>query len=355
MKITNCAAAIALTITMLLAAPTALRAQGVAGVIPVQPMSIESAIVDNSAQVINEIMGIPGKGIPTALLADAQGLVIIPDMIKGGFVIGAKHGRGVVLVRDPTLGWQLPQFVTINGASVGWQAGIQAIDLVLVFRTKKSVQGLLSGKFTIGADAAAAAGPVGREASASTDGTFKAEIYSYSRSRGLFAGVSLDGSALRMDNDITGAYYQPRVAVAPGQPLPAPPSAVRLIEEINKYTKPGVGIASAPIGAQPAGAAATDPRTIQQNLAAASQRLGAIVDAQWKGYLALPPETYGVAQAPSIEALTQAVGRFQAVAGDPQYGALVARPEFAETLRLLQQLIVALPRPAMTLPPPPPQ
>ncbi len=181
-----------------------------------QPESAQGAVIDLSTGVLREVMNTPGKGIPTKLLADAQGLVIVPDMIKGGFVVGVKHGKGVALVRDANGSWGLPQFVTINGASLGWQAGVQATDLILVFRTQKSVQGLLSGKFTIGADASAAAGPVGRDVQAATDVALKAEILSYSRSRGLFAGVSLDGSSLRMENADTTLYYQPPGGVPAG-------------------------------------------------------------------------------------------------------------------------------------------
>jgi lipid-binding SYLF domain-containing protein len=353
MSFTNGARVATLTATILLEAAASLSAQ-------FQPQlevpSSESVIVDSSTQVIQEIMAIPGKGIPASLLADAEGLVILPGMIKGGFVVGVKRGHGVVLVRDPALGWQPPHFVTITGGSVGWQVGIQATDLILVFKTKKSVQGLLAGKFTIGADAAAAAGPIGREAAVATDVALKAEIYSYSRSRGLFAGVALDGSALQMDGRATAIYYQPRVAVAPGQPAPVPPSAVRLIEEITKYAKPATnarGVTATIAGAPQGGA--VDPRALQQRLAVASQRLGGVVDDRWKGYLALPAEVYGGDRSPSAEALTQALGRFQTVASDPQYAALAQRAEFTETHQLLQQLITLTAQPPIALPPPPPK
>lgn len=324
---------------------------------PAETPSPESAIVDGATQVIQEIMSIPGKGIPASLLADAEGLVIIPGMIKGGFVIGVKHGRGVVVVKDPNNGWQLPQFITITGGSVGWQVGIQATDLILVFKTRKSVQGLLSGKFTIGADASAAAGPVGRDAQVATDAALRAEIYSYSRSRGLFAGVALDGSALSMDGGATGAYYQPRVALAPGQQPPVPQSAVRLIEEITKYSKQTVGEiggpAPAPIAAPIEVGPADTLAATQARLAAASQRLGGIVDERWRAYLALPAEVYGGDRPPSPEAVAQAVQRFQAVAANPQYAALAQRPEFAETFGLLQAYSSMTARPTLALPPPP--
>lgn len=323
----------------------------------------EAAIVDEATDTIRKIMTTPGKGIPTKLFAEAQGLVIIPDMVKVGFVVGVKHGRGVVVVRDPTGAWRLPQFVSYTGASVGWQAGIQATDLVLVFRTEKSVRGLLSGKFTIGADAAAAAGPVGRDVAAATDPAMKAEILSYSHSRGLFAGVSLDGSNLKMNTAETDAYYRP-AGTPPDQPVPTPPSAAKLMDEIARYSKPapadaalgtapvvGAPVAGAPVVAAPA--AAADPRVIQQSLAAASQRLGMLVDAQWQTYLAFPPETYGTDRPPTADGLQQTLARFQAIAADPKYAVLTQRPEFTDTYRLGQELLGALPKPAITLPPPP--
>src|SRR5215470_10981392 len=141
------------------------------------------------------------------LLSEAQGVAIIPDVTKIGFIAGVRRGHGVVMVRDAEGEWSLPQFITLTGGSVGWQAGIQGTDVVLVFKTKKGVEGLMRGKFTIGADASVSAGPVGRDAEAATDTQLKAEILSYSRSRGLFAGVSIDGSALEVDQRAHVAFY----------------------------------------------------------------------------------------------------------------------------------------------------
>lgn len=197
--------------------------------------SRETAIVEDSCQVLKEIMEIPAKGIPIALLSDAKGIVVVPQMIKGGFVVGIRHGHGVMIVRDEKGGWRCPAFVTVTGGSVGWQIGIQATDLILVFKSGKSVERLLRGKFTIGADASAAAGPVGREAAAATDATLDAEILSYSRTRGLFVGISLDGSAIQIDGGANALYYRPLAAV-PGQPLAVPSSAQKLLNTIAGYT-----------------------------------------------------------------------------------------------------------------------
>ena len=136
-------------------------------------------------QVLHEVILIPGRQIPERLLAEAQGIAIIPRVIKIGFIAGVRRGHGVMLVRDAEGEWSLPQFITLTGGSVGWQAGVEGTDVVLVFMTKKSVEGMLRGKFTIGADASVAAGPIGRDAAAATDARLKAEILSYSRSRGL--------------------------------------------------------------------------------------------------------------------------------------------------------------------------
>ena len=204
----------------------ALVAAGVAGGIPAdaQLLTREEQTVQSASAVLNEIMAVPLTRIPQFMLADAKGVAIVPNVLKGGFVVGVRHGRGLVVVRDEQGGWQPPQFVSLTGGSLGWQAGVQATDVILVFKTEKSVQGLLRGKFTLGVDAAAAAGPVGREASAATDASLKAEIYSYSRSRGLFAGVSLDGSALQIDAEANQAVL-PR---APSRPARLPCRRSRL-------------------------------------------------------------------------------------------------------------------------------
>ena len=176
----------------------------------------ETVVLDTAAIVLDEIMATPMRSIPHALLANAQGIAIVPNLVKGGFVLGVRHGWGVLLVRDEAGTWGAPVFITVTGGSVGWQIGLQASDVILVFKTRKSVAGLLRGKFTIGVDAAATAGPVGREASAGTDAYLRAEVFSYARSRGLFAGAAVDGSALQIDRRANVAFYGP--TVTPGAP-----------------------------------------------------------------------------------------------------------------------------------------
>lgn len=326
------------------------------------PSSRETAVVDSATDVLGEIMSIPGRSIPASLLAKAEGVVITPGMIKGGFIVGVRHGRGVILTRDEAGRWKPPMFVEVTGASVGWQAGLQGTDLVLVFRTKNSLQNLMRGKFTIGANASAAAGPVGREAQAATDAALKAEILSYSRSRGLFAGVALDGAVLNIDQAATNTYYQPAGGVVnqPGRPIPLPPSASRLLEQLAKYTpvaNPAPANAT-PANQTPATAVPVpvDPKVLRGQLAASSRQLATVLDASWQKYLALPPEVYAGERLPSAAALRLSLDHFSAVAADARYQTLAQRPEFRATWSLLRQYIATV-QPAtnqpLLLPPPP--
>lgn len=197
--------------------------------------------VQTSIDVLNEFMHISDQGMPQSLLRNAYGIAIIPDVIKVGFVVGGRFGRGVLLVRTPSGAWSNPTFITIAGGSVGYQIGAQSSDVILVFKTPKSIDGIVRGKFTLGADAAVAAGPVGRRGAAATDAQLKAEIYSYARSRGLFAGVSLEGSALQIDYDANaGLYGRPGLSVRDvfaGKGIRPPPVVQRLKAALARYTK----------------------------------------------------------------------------------------------------------------------
>ena len=167
--------------------------------------------LEHAEEVIDDLAKIPLKGIPAKLLADAQGVAIIPRVIKAGFIFGGRGGHGIVIAKDKDGNWGDPVFVDLGGASVGFQAGVESTDVVLVFRNRKSLDRILEGKgkLTLGADAAVAAGPVGRMAAAATDAKLEAEIVSYSRSRGLFAGVSLDGAAIHANADSNTMFRQP--------------------------------------------------------------------------------------------------------------------------------------------------
>jgi lipid-binding SYLF domain-containing protein len=166
--------------------------------------------LEESLVVLDDLAAIPMKSVPPSLLAEAHGVAIIPRVIKAGFIVGGRGGHGIVLVRGADGTWGNPTFVDIGGASVGFQAGVQSTDLVLVFRTRKSLDRILEGKgkVTLGADASVAAGPIGRQAEAGTDARLQAEIVSYSRSRGLFAGVALDGAVLANDYTANTSYLR---------------------------------------------------------------------------------------------------------------------------------------------------
>lgn len=163
--------------------------------------------IEAATEILDKTVGMPEQEIPPALLRNAQAIAVIPGVIKAGFVIGGSYGRGLMSVRDSSGRWSQPIFLTLAAGSLGWQIGAQSTDVVLVFKTRRSVEGIIHGTFTLGADAAVAAGPVGRRGEAATDVDLKAEILSYSRSRGLFAGVSLEGAKLDIDNKANHEFY----------------------------------------------------------------------------------------------------------------------------------------------------
>ena len=162
--------------------------------------------LDNSAKVIQEIMATPDKAIPEEVLAKAQCIAVVPHMIKGGLGFGAKHGRGVATCRTAR-GWSAPEFFSVSGGSWGLQIGLEGVDLVMLFMDKQGAEQLLSSKFQVGGDASAAAGPVGRHASAGTDWKMDTKILTYSRSKGAFAGLTLEGARVARDEDSTKAFY----------------------------------------------------------------------------------------------------------------------------------------------------
>jgi SH3 domain-containing YSC84-like protein 1 len=159
-----------------------------------------------AADVLNEIQAAPDKGIPEDVLRSAECVAVVPSMIKGAFIVGGNHGRGLASCRTPK-GWSAPAFFVVTGGSVGWQIGGQAVDLVMLIMNKNGMKRLLSSEFQLGADASVAAGPVGRQADAGTDWKMRAEVLTYSRARGLFAGVSLNGAVIKQDKDSTREFY----------------------------------------------------------------------------------------------------------------------------------------------------
>jgi len=176
--------------------------------VPVLAQTDEAARVAAATTVLDEIMGADDKSVPRSILEKAEGVAVFPSLIKGGFIVGAQRGRGVLSVRDGKSGtWSAPAFLTITGGSIGAQIGAQAVDLVLVIMNRRGLEQLVRNQFKIGADASVAAGPVGRDATASTDIQLRAQILSYSRSRGIFAGVTLNGSTINQDRDANDRFY----------------------------------------------------------------------------------------------------------------------------------------------------
>jgi len=189
----------------------------------------EDARARNALRVLTDIQAIPESAIPDKLLDEGRAIVVVPDSIKAGLVIGGRRGKGVMAVKNPDGTWSNPSFVSLTGGSIGFQAGVQSSDIVLVFRSDRGLESIVNGKFTLGADAGVAAGPVGRNASASTDGELKAEIWSWSRARGLFAGVALDGAVLAIDDRANEAVYgrdtTPRM-IFEGRAMQTPSNAI---------------------------------------------------------------------------------------------------------------------------------
>ena len=191
-----------------------------------------------STAVLHEIMGTPDKAIPQSILSGATCVVVIPAYKKGAFLVGAQYGQGVATCRTPR-GWSAPVYVRLSGGSFGFQAGGQSTDLVLVAMNQNGLQHMLQNKFKIGADAAAAAGPVGRNAQAGTDWKLNAEFLTYSRSKGLFAGIDLDGTVLDDNDDDMRAAYGANVqatSVLKGD-VPTPPNARPFVHTVAQYFK----------------------------------------------------------------------------------------------------------------------
>lgn len=314
--------------------------------------------VNAATQVLREIMAVSNKCIPESLLREAQGIAIVPGMLKGGFIVGVEHGKGVLTIRDGAGLWRAPVFITVTGASVGAQAGIQATDLILVFKTPRSIKGILKGKITIGADLAVAAGPVGRQAMAATDAQLKAEIMSYSRSRGLFAGVAIDGATMRIDQGANAEYY----ALRPGQPVGSiPASGIAFAQLVTSYAppvRPGTPVVLAPTPVPPPLPPPDEREAVRLRLVASAQRLQASLDPAWQQYLALPADVLTGQSAPQAGTFELALGHYQVVASDARYRALSDNHDFQETHTLLRRFAaLAQPRPVggLSLPPPPAQ
>ena len=217
-----CAIALTVVTIGLAAPPSALAGEP----------SKEASRITESIEVLDALTTTPDAAIPTYILDRAEAIVVIPMVVKGGFIVGAEHGKGVMSVRHrETRQWGPPAFVKLTGGSFGWQIGLQAVDLVLVVMNREGVDDLLKSEFTLGGQASVAAGPVGRSAEASTDARMGAKILAYSRARGLFAGATAEGASLRSDDDANRRFYGQEVSAKTlaewsGAPK-APPKAAR--------------------------------------------------------------------------------------------------------------------------------
>ena len=173
-----------------------------------QELSDEAQVITESMDVLRELTATPDKGIPNHLLQRAEAIIVIPSLVKGGFIVGAKHGKGVVSVRDrSTRQWTSPAIVKLTGGSIGWQIGLEKVDLAMLVMNRSGVDELLEDKFTLGGSASVTAGPVGRSADAATNAQMGSKILAYSRAQGLFAGASLEGAGLHADDDDNAELY----------------------------------------------------------------------------------------------------------------------------------------------------
>ena len=191
-----------------------------------------------AAEVLNEIQGTPDKGIPGEVLGSAECVAVVPSMLKGGFIVGAKYGRGLASCRTPK-GWSAPAFFVVTGGSIGFQIGGQAVDLVMLIMNNDGMKHLLSSKFALGADASVAAGPVGRHAEGNTDWKMRAQVLTYSRARGIFAGVSLSGAVVKQDKDSTREFYGRMVPfrTALTGEIEPPPAANAFLSTLAKWAQ----------------------------------------------------------------------------------------------------------------------
>ena len=194
--------------------------------------------VQSAADVLNAIQAAPDQGIPEEVLGSAECVAVVPSMLKGGFIFGARYGKGVASCRTPK-GWSAPAFFSVKGGSFGLQIGGQAVDLVMLIMNQNGMRNLLSSKFKLGADASVAAGPVGRHAAADTDWKMRAQVLSYSRARGIFAGLELNGAVIAQDKDSTREFYGHMVstkASLQGE-AEAPKAAYPFLDTLAKWAK----------------------------------------------------------------------------------------------------------------------
>jgi lipid-binding SYLF domain-containing protein len=225
----------------LIVATTVALLAGVAAVPSARQDSDEARRVRDATAVFSEIMAAGDRGIPQSILGKAEGIAVFPSMVRGGFIVGGMRGRGILSSRNNGE-WSAPAFLTLTGGSFGLQIGGQAVDLILVVNDRRGLENLVSNQFKLGADVAVAAGPVGRDAQAATDLQLRAQILSYSRSRGLFAGVTVNGSTVRQDRDANQRFYgkplDTKAVVFGAGPGSQPEPAGAWLQVLDRYAAP---------------------------------------------------------------------------------------------------------------------
>lgn len=300
-------------------------------------------ILRDATRVITETRELKIQQIPESLLNDAQAIAIVPNVVRIGLIIGGRHGRGIVVIRQPDGSWSAPTFVELSGGSVGWQIGVQSTDVVLVFKNRQGIDRLLQGnKFTLGADAAVAAGPIGRQASAATDAQLRAQVFSYSRSRGLFAGVALDGSVLSVDAAANAAF-------AEGGEAAAQDTAALIAALSPQPTPAATATPAAPVTAEDLHLT-EDQQQMRDTFARLSKRL----DTTWRKFLTPPPDFYAT-DGTALVAATELLARYDRVASDERYEALFSTEDFQSMHTLIGRYVAELQELGqIALPPPPP-
>jgi lipid-binding SYLF domain-containing protein len=219
-----------------------------------------SSRLETAATVLNEIMATPDKGIPSDILGSAKCVAVVPNLLKGGFIVGGAHGRGMATCRTAT-GWSAPAPITTTGGSVGLQIGGQAVDLVMVVMNDRGMQALLTNKFKLGADASVAAGPVGRHTEGATDWKLRAEVLTYSRARGLFAGISFNGAVIKQDEDATGELYGRQIdfkTILTGS-VAAPQSAEKFLAAVKQSAGSDVAPSNTAVSSTPSSSRPSSP------------------------------------------------------------------------------------------------
>lgn len=222
---------------------------------PADAATREEKRVADASDVLEQLTRIPEQAIPPSLLSRAYAVAVIPNVVKIGFAVGARRGKGIIVIRQDDDSWSNPAFITLTGGSIGWQIGAQSTDIILVFKTRNGVEGISNGKLTLGADASVAAGPVGRHTGIATDIAFKAEVVSYSRSRGLFAGIAIEGAGITMDRKANAAFYN-STSMTPekifaSSPNSAPDLANTFVQILTAQTsrlptRPGMQVGTSP-------------------------------------------------------------------------------------------------------------